>query len=163
MPLRIADAKNIKKFFIQYILFKQRLPFKAIVNRGRENIGEFTQYLRLIKVRQVLFLAYNLQVNRIVKYRYFTLVAVLTKIIEDGIRGQRYIFLYALFFNYMLLRHLHKQSLFYLLYRYNPVISIETNISTWRVQVQKPNMSPQEALYYCLRSLFNLAKDVELV
>lgn len=161
MALRAANAKSIRRFFVDNILLKWGLPLKVVVDGGRENMGEFAEYLRQINVRRVLLSAYNPRANGIVEQGHFNLVAAMMKMMDEhGVKSWRSMLPYALFADRTSPRRSHGKSPFYLLHGYEPIIPIETDIPTWRVQAWDPNMSTEDALICRLRSLLNLKEDV---
>jgi hypothetical protein len=91
-------------------------------------MGEFAQYLKLIRVKRIVLSAYNPRANSVVKHGYFSLVSAIVKMMEEGATGWKNILPYTLFTNRTAIRYSYRKSPFYLLYSFNPIIPIKTDI-----------------------------------
>ena len=159
-PLRVANARTVKKFFIEEILTQFGCPLKVSTDGGPENKAEFASFLKAIGVLHVQISPYNPRAQGLVESGHFPITQSLSKLSEQGDDWVKYLNI-VLFADRTTVRRSHGCTPFYLIYGWEPIIPIETEIPTWRILSWKPDQTVEEAMEFRFRMLANKAADVD--
>lgn len=158
--LRKATAAALKDWFVQNIMLEYRLPLKVTVDGGPENKAEFAATVRQLGVKLVQISPYNPRAQEIVEVGHRSIAAALSKLC-NGRKGWRKFLKLALFADRTSHRTSHGHTPFYLVYGWEPIVPLETDIPTWRVVSWTPNQSTEEALDSRLRAILGKQQDIQ--
>lgn len=70
-PLRVANARNLKKFFVEEILLQFGCPLRVSTDGGPENKAEFAEHLEQLGVLHVQISPYNPRAQGLVEGSHF--------------------------------------------------------------------------------------------
>ncbi|KAH8743459.1 hypothetical protein F5883DRAFT_368101, partial [Diaporthe sp. PMI_573] len=103
---------------------------------------------------------YNPRAQGLVEGGHYSIARSLAKLSDQGYDWVRYLKV-VLFADRTSVRRSHGCTPFYLIYGWEPIIPIETEIPTWRILAWDPNHTPEQALQFRFDMIANKATDVD--
>ena len=156
-----ANSKTVWGFFWRRIVCQYGLSVMITVDGGLENKGEVTKFLQELDIFKVTTSSYNARANDIIENGHIPIASVIAKYTNGTGKDWIKLLSTVLFADRMLIRGSYGCSPFYLMYGYDPVLTIEIVVSTWRVLAWEKTMDSHDHLQERLKMLECKEEDVK--
>ncbi len=106
---------------------------KIVIDRRSENREQLKQYCKEIGIKQVMINAYNPAANNVVKMEYISIANIFSKLTDGmGTNWLKHLSI-VIFVDQISIHSPYKRILFELIYGYEALLPIETEILIWYV------------------------------
>jgi len=159
-PLRNATAKNLAKFFWEYIYCRYGAPQQVTTDNGAEVKGAFDKLLKRLNIPQIRITPYNHHANGVVERGHFTIREALLKTCKDKITEWPQRLPEIVFADRVTTSRVTGFSPYQLLHATDPLLPLDIAEATFLVEGFRSGISTEELLRLRARQIARHPEDV---
>ena len=160
-PLRRATAKNLAKFFWEYIYCRYGAPLQAITDNGPEVKGAFDSLLKRMNIPHIRITPYNHHANGVVERGHFIIREALIKTCKDKISDWPKRLPEIMFADRVTVNRVTGFSPYQLLHATDPLLPLDIAEATFLVEEFRSGIDTAELLQLRARQIAKHPKDVK--
>jgi hypothetical protein len=160
MALRNATAKNLAKFFLEYIYCRYGAPLHIVTDNGPEVKEAFEMLLKRLGIPQVKITPYNKHANGVVERGHFIIREALLKTCKDKITDWPKRLPEIMFADRVTVNRVTGFSPYQLLHATDPMLPLDIAEATFLVEEFRSGMSTEELLRLRARQIAKHPEDV---
>jgi transposase InsO family protein len=159
-PLRSATAKNLAKFFWEYLYCRYGAPLEVVTDNGPEVKEAFDRLLKRLDIPQIRITPYNHHTNGVVECGHFIIQEALVKTCKDKLSEWPQRLPEIMFANRIITSRVTGFSPYRLLHATDPLLPLDLAEATFLVEDFHTNMSPEDLLVLRARQIAKHPTDV---
>lgn len=161
IPLRNATAKNLAKFFWEYIYCRYGSPLQVVTDNGPEVKEAFERLLKRLDIPQIKITPYNHHANGVVERGHFILREAIIKACKGKINEWPKKVPEIVFADRVTTSRVTGFSPFQLLHATEPVLPLDLAEATFLVEDFKRGISTEELLVLRAQQIFKHPDNVQ--
>jgi transposase InsO family protein len=159
-PLRNATAKNLAKFFWEFIYCRYGAPQQVTTDNGAEVKGAFDKLLKRLNIPQIRISPYNHHANGVVERGHFTIREALLKTCKDKITEWPQRLPEIIFADRVTTSRVTGFSPYQLLHATDPLLPLDLAEATFLVEEFRSGISTEELLRLRARQIAKHPEDL---
>jgi transposase InsO family protein len=160
IPLRNANAKNLAKFFWEYIYCRYGAPLHVVTDNGPEVKEAFDRLLKRLNIPQVRITPYNHHANGVVERGHFIIREALLKTCKDKISEWPQRLPEIMFADRVTTSRVTRFSPYQLLHATDPLLPLDIAEATFLVEEFRSGINTEDLLKLRARQIAKHPEDL---